>query len=73
MLFVSVLEQISRILNTGLDRQALAICLRLLEGGVHPQALAAAIRHLRDGSVSRIEQRECISDSISDMIKSDEI
>ncbi|CAI2162176.1 927_t:CDS:2 [Funneliformis geosporum] len=35
-----VLYEISTLLNTGLDRDTLSICLNLCENGVNPEALA---------------------------------
>ena len=37
----------SRLLNTGLDAETLAICVRLCESGVNPEALALVIKELR--------------------------
>ncbi|KAI9104460.1 mitotic-spindle organizing protein 1 [Phlyctochytrium arcticum] len=48
---LSVLHEISTLLNTGLDRESLALCVSLCESGVNPEALAAVIRELkREGS-----------------------
>ena len=44
---VSALLEISKLLNTGLDAESLAICVRLCESGVNPEALANVIRELR--------------------------
>jgi len=41
------LLEISRLLNTGLDSETLAICVRLCEQGANPEALATIIRELR--------------------------
>lgn len=41
------LEQISAILDTGLERDALAIIKALCEEGVNPQALAQVVKFLR--------------------------
>lgn len=38
---------ISNLLNTGLDRQTLAILIALCEHGVNPEALAAVVKELR--------------------------
>lgn len=42
------LEEISRILNTGLDNKSLSLCVRLCEIGVHPEALAKVIKEIRN-------------------------
>ena len=39
--------EISRLLNTGLDEETLALCLQLCENGVNPEALAEVIKELR--------------------------
>lgn len=41
------MEQISELLNTGLDAETLAVCIRLCENGVNPEALAFVIQELR--------------------------
>ncbi|CAM1321600.1 Uncharacterised protein g7827 [Pycnogonum litorale] len=41
------LQEISKLLNTGLDSETLAICVRLCESGVNPEALARVIQELR--------------------------
>jgi len=41
------LLEISKLLNTGLDSETLAICVRLCEQGANPEALATIIRELR--------------------------
>uniref|UniRef100_A0A8C0Q9Q0 Mitotic spindle organizing protein 1 n=1 Tax=Canis lupus familiaris TaxID=9615 RepID=A0A8C0Q9Q0_CANLF len=43
----SVLLEISRILNTGLDMETLSICVRLCEQGINPEALSSVIKELR--------------------------
>lgn len=44
---VDILEEISLLLNTHLDRPQLSLCVSLIENGVNPEALATAIRDLR--------------------------
>ncbi|KAI5821025.1 mitotic-spindle organizing gamma-tubulin ring associated-domain-containing protein [Pyronema omphalodes] len=44
---VDVLNEISTLLNTGLDRTTLSLCVSLIENGVNPEALAAIIKELR--------------------------
>ncbi|XP_005097272.1 mitotic-spindle organizing protein 1 [Aplysia californica] len=44
---MEILMEISQLLNTGLDEETMALCLRLCENGVNPQALAQVIRELR--------------------------
>lgn len=45
---LEIICQISDILNTGLNREALATCVRLIEAGVNPEALAVAVKDLND-------------------------
>lgn len=44
--FATLLE-LSKLLNTGLDSDTLALCIRLCERGAHPEALATVVRELR--------------------------
>jgi mitotic-spindle organizing protein 1 len=41
------LQELSNILETGLDRESLSILLDLTESGVNPEALAALVKELR--------------------------
>ncbi|RUS21002.1 mitotic-spindle organizing gamma-tubulin ring associated-domain-containing protein [Endogone sp. FLAS-F59071] len=53
MLFPSaVLYEMSTLLNTGLDRESLALCVSLCESGVNPEALAAVIKELKRESAA---------------------
>lgn len=47
LISVTVLFEISRILNTGLDMETLSICVRLCEQGINPEALSSVIKELR--------------------------
>jgi mitotic-spindle organizing protein 1 len=40
------------LLNTGLDKESLALCVSLCESGVNPEALAAVIKEMRRESRS---------------------
>lgn len=42
-----MLFELSKLLNTGLDRRSLELMVGLCESGVNPEALAAAVRELR--------------------------
>ncbi|RPB13959.1 hypothetical protein P167DRAFT_572880 [Morchella conica CCBAS932] len=44
---VDILHEISTLLNTHLDRNALSLCVSLVENGVNPEALATVIKELR--------------------------
>nr|CCA23789.1 AlNc14C207G8837 [Albugo laibachii Nc14] len=39
--------ELSQLLNTGLDRDTLAILMTLIQKGVNPEALAAVVKDLR--------------------------
>ena len=43
----ATLFELSKLLNTGLDQNSLAICVRLCEQGAHPEALATIVCELR--------------------------
>lgn len=45
-LFAAVYE-LSHLLNTGLDRRSVQICMALIDAGVNPQALAGVVVKLR--------------------------
>ncbi|KAF8795515.1 Mitotic-spindle organizing protein 1 like protein [Argiope bruennichi] len=42
-----LLLEMAGLMNTGLDTQTLALCVRLIEDGANPQALATVIKDLR--------------------------
>ena len=44
---LDMLYDISQLLQTGLDRETLAVLVGLTESGVNPEALAAVVRELR--------------------------
>ncbi|KAG8936431.1 hypothetical protein FRC03_002002 [Tulasnella sp. 419] len=50
---LSVLHDISQLFNTQLDKETLAVCVRMIEGGANPEALATVIKELRKESESR--------------------
>jgi mitotic-spindle organizing protein 1 len=39
----TVLYEMSQLMNTGLDRETLTICVRMIESGVNPEALAVSV------------------------------
>ena len=45
--FILALVEISKLLNTGLDPESLAVCVKLCEAGVNPEALASVVQELR--------------------------
>jgi len=49
---LDTLMEISSLLNTGLDSDSLAICVRLCECGINPEALALVIQELRRAAAS---------------------
>lgn len=54
--------ELSRLLNTGLDRETLAILMALLQKGVNPEALAGVVKDLRKEAA---EQRRAGGDGAS--------
>ncbi|KAJ1967094.1 Mitotic-spindle organizing protein 1 [Dispira parvispora] len=44
---LDILQEISTLLNTGLDRESLVHCVKLCEMGANPEALASIIKELR--------------------------
>ena len=49
---LDVLFDISQLLQTGLDRETLAVLVGLTETGVNPEALAAVVKELRRESAA---------------------
>ncbi|KAL4437408.1 hypothetical protein ABPG75_004547 [Micractinium tetrahymenae] len=39
--------ELSKLLDCGLDKEALSICVALIEKGVNPEALAGVVKQLR--------------------------
>ncbi|KAJ4524014.1 hypothetical protein HRR83_002132 [Exophiala dermatitidis] len=58
---VDILEEISVLLNTQLDRTQLSLCVSLIENGVNPEALATAIKELRR-ETQHLQQRSGASE-----------
>ena len=52
----SILQELSRLLNTGLDRESLSLCVRLCENGANPEALATVIREIKNQSEALKEE-----------------
>ncbi|CAO3634016.1 unnamed protein product [Mucor hiemalis] len=44
---IDILSEMATLLNTGLDRDTLSLCVSLCERGVNPEALAEVIKDLR--------------------------
>ncbi|KAI7884408.1 hypothetical protein K492DRAFT_174014 [Lichtheimia hyalospora FSU 10163] len=44
---LDILVEMATMLNTGLDRDTMALCVSMCERGVNPEALANVIRELR--------------------------
>ncbi|KAG7392294.1 Mitotic-spindle organizing protein 1 [Phytophthora pseudosyringae] len=49
--------ELSRLLNTGLDRDTLAILMALIQKGVNPEALAAVVKDLRKDAAEQQQQQ----------------
>ncbi|KAI8638070.1 mitotic-spindle organizing gamma-tubulin ring associated-domain-containing protein [Parasitella parasitica] len=45
---IDILSEMANILNTGLDRETLSLCVSLCERGINPEALATVIKELRE-------------------------
>ncbi|KAK9471551.1 putative mitotic-spindle organizing protein 1 [Dipodascopsis tothii] len=53
---IDILYEISLLLNTGLDKNTLSLCVSLCENGANPEALATVIKELRRDPRSRRRQ-----------------
>lgn len=64
LMLCPVLYEMSTLLNTGLDRETLAICVSLLESGVNPEALALVVKDLRStkAAAEKMPERTGIGD-----------
>ncbi|KAG2231373.1 hypothetical protein INT48_007498 [Thamnidium elegans] len=49
------IDQMATLLNTGLDRETLGLCVSLCERGVNPEALASVIKDLRKQELTATE------------------
>ncbi len=50
-LFPQVVQEISTLLRTGLDKESLFLCVRLIESGVNPVTLAQSMREILQNGV----------------------
>ncbi|KAK9430415.1 mitotic-spindle organizing gamma-tubulin ring associated-domain-containing protein [Lipomyces doorenjongii] len=48
-----LLHEISLLLDTGIDKDTICLCLKLFDNGINPEALANTIRELRETSISQ--------------------
>ncbi|CAH0480883.1 unnamed protein product [Peronospora belbahrii] len=55
--------ELSCLLNTGLDRDTLAILMALIQKGVNPEALAAVVKDLRKEAAEQQQQQQQTEDS----------
>lgn len=55
-----MLHQISQLLCTGLDADALTICIKLCELGVDPETLAHVIKEIRKMGETAAQQKQNI-------------
>lgn len=52
-----ILQEMSKLLDTGLDPVSLAYCIRLIERGAHPEALAQVILDIKR-EVNALKEKE---------------
>ncbi|KAH1026411.1 hypothetical protein HUJ05_000083 [Dendroctonus ponderosae] len=68
---LSTILKISDLLNTGLNAEALTLCVRLCEMGVNPERLASLVKDLQNEIAEYQNQIESISGS-SKNVRSDD-
>ena len=51
---LEVAFEINKLLNCGLDKETLSLCMGLLETGVNPEALADVIKEIRNEKERRL-------------------
>ncbi|KIO34121.1 hypothetical protein M407DRAFT_17031 [Tulasnella calospora MUT 4182] len=62
---LNVLNDLSQLLNTGLDRDTLFTCVKMIEGGANPEALAAVVKELRRENAALANQGQATSSNQS--------
>ncbi|KAG1146920.1 hypothetical protein G6F37_000861 [Rhizopus arrhizus] len=50
---IDILHEMATILNTGLDRDTVALCISLCERGANPEALATVIKDLQERQATK--------------------
>ncbi|KZF25515.1 hypothetical protein L228DRAFT_280750 [Xylona heveae TC161] len=55
---IDILQEISTLLDTKLDRTTLSLCVSLIENGVNPEALANVVKELRREGDALRHQRD---------------
>lgn len=55
---IDILSEMATLLNTGLDRETLSLCVSLCERGVNPEALAEVIKDLRKQEAAAAKANE---------------
>ncbi|GAB4814532.1 hypothetical protein N2152v2_001578 [Parachlorella kessleri] len=55
---LNISYEINRILDCGLDKETLSICIALLENGVNPEALAEVVKRLRQQAAGAARQTQ---------------
>ncbi|KAK9331002.1 mitotic-spindle organizing gamma-tubulin ring associated-domain-containing protein [Lipomyces starkeyi] len=48
-----LLHEISLLLDTGVEKDTISLCLKLFDNGINPEALANTIRELKETSISQ--------------------
>ncbi|KAK9373852.1 mitotic-spindle organizing gamma-tubulin ring associated-domain-containing protein [Lipomyces chichibuensis] len=48
-----LLHEISLLLDTGVHKDTITLCLKLFDNGINPEALANTIRELKETSISQ--------------------
>jgi mitotic-spindle organizing protein 1 len=60
---LDIAYEINKILDCGLDKESLSICIALLETGINPEALAQVIKKLREEAAQANRQANQRHDS----------
>jgi mitotic-spindle organizing protein 1 len=55
---LDIAHELNKILDCGLDKESLSICIALLESGVNPEALAEVVKRLRKEAARAKQARE---------------
>ncbi|KAJ3133157.1 hypothetical protein HK101_004490 [Irineochytrium annulatum] len=62
---LEILHQMSQLLDVGLDKETLALCVSLCEQGVNPEAVSAVVKELKREAAG-IQARKAVQTQAKD-------
>ncbi len=61
---LEIAYEINKILDCGIDKESLSVCIALLETGINPEALAQVIKKLREEANCQGDQPQEASNTV---------